>query len=123
MRVFWCCQQLGIETNDVDELKVFSKNLELVTQFFYAFQDRFLLEHPGDFNQSRLGLWLGKLKSTHPNHQLWLSLLFEHLPGLFALRTLIREGKEEDYEVRTLVWIHLSPYFSITNKTSTLRSF
>jgi uncharacterized membrane protein len=61
MRVFcqagftWCCQQLGIETKDVDEVKVFSKNLELVTQFFYAavlaYQDRFLLEHPGDFGR------------------------------------------------------------------------
>jgi hypothetical protein len=121
----WSCVELGVETTDVDLVKVFSKILDLFHHFFYAavlsYKDRFSKEKKE--KEMDFDVWLITLKETHLNHRFWIPFIFEFLPTFFALRRFIREGADEDYNIRSLAWCSLSRLFLFTNKTNYLQVY
>jgi hypothetical protein len=57
------------------------------------------------------------------NHRFWITFIFEFLPTFFAIRRLIRERADEDYNILSLAWCSLSRLFLFTNKTNYLQVY
>jgi len=118
---------LGIDTVDIDKVKDFNKTFDIIKAVFYTgvilYHKRYEDEMEKKTTNLAFGEWRLELRQKHPNHMLWIDLLFEFLPAFFSLRRMIRKGTDEDYPVRSAAWRKLSPLFAVTNKSKYLEVF
>eukprot|EP01102_Stenamoeba_stenopodia_P007396 TRINITY_DN2070_c0_g1_i1.p3 TRINITY_DN2070_c0_g1~~TRINITY_DN2070_c0_g1_i1.p3 ORF type:complete len:113 (-),score=24.39 TRINITY_DN2070_c0_g1_i1:906-1244(-) len=75
---------LGIDTVDIDKVKDFGKTLDIIKAIFYAgvllYYERYVTETDQKTTTLSFHEWRAELRLKHPNHMLWIDLLFEFLP-------------------------------------------